>query len=203
MFKHTIPALFPLITPSLTWKVKTTDKVLYLTFDDGPHPEITPQVLNLLDAYNAKATFFCVGENVSRYPEVFADICHKGHAVGNHTHNHLKGWRTPLRTYLDNTALAALFIPSRLFRPPYGQITPMQIKALRGRYRIVMWSILTRDYERNLNAAQTALKLNRITGPGDVVVFHDSEKAAERMFVMLESMLRHFHQLGYRFLPLS
>lgn len=203
MFKHTIPALFPLIAPSLTWKVKTTDKILYLTFDDGPHPEITPQVLDLLDNYGARATFFCVGENVSRYPHIFKDIQQRGHAVGNHTYNHLKGWRTSLDTYLNNTAQAAAVIPSNLFRPPYGQITPAQIKALRKQYRIVMWSILTRDYERGRNANQTALTLNRITGPGDVVVFHDSEKAADRMFIMLESMLRHFHQLGYRFLPLT
>lgn len=203
MFKHTIPALFPLIASSLTWKVKTTDKILYLTFDDGPHPEITPRVLDLLDNYGALATFFCVGENVHRYPEVFKAVQQRGHAVGNHTYNHLKGWRTPLDAYLSNTAQAAALIPSNLFRPPYGQITPAQIKALRKQYRIVMWSILTRDYERGRNANQTALTLNRITGPGDVVVFHDSEKAADRMFIMLESMLRHFHQLGYRFLPLT
>lgn len=199
MFKHTIPSIFPLIAPNVTWKVKTNDKVLYLTFDDGPHPSITPMVLGILEEYNAKATFFCVGDNVTKYPEIFNEIISKGHAVGNHTFNHIKGWQSTNQSYIDNIKKAAEVIPSNLFRPPYGRIKPSQIKLLKKDYRIVMWSILTRDYDKSLNP-YTALKhLNKLTKPGDVVVFHDSEKAKENMLVMLKGMLQHFHQQQYRF----
>ncbi len=199
MFKHTIPSIFPLIAPNVTWKVKTNDKVLYLTFDDGPHPTITPMVLSILEEYNAKATFFCVGDNVTKYPEIFNDIINKGHTVGNHTFNHIKGWQSTNQSYIDNIKKAAEVIPSNLFRPPYGRIKPSQIKLLKNDYRIIMWSILTRDYDKSLNP-YTALKhLNKITKPGDVVVFHDSEKAKENMLIMLKGMLQHFNQQQYRF----
>ena len=199
MFKHTIPSIFPLIAPNVTWKVKTNDKVLYLTFDDGPHPSITPMVLSILEEYNAKATFFCVGDNVTKYPEIFNDIINKGHTVGNHTFNHIKGWQSTNQAYIDNIKKAAEVIPSNLFRPPYGRIKPSQIKLLKNDYRIIMWSILTRDYDKSLNP-YTALKhLNKLTKPGDVVVFHDSEKAKENMLVMLKGMLQHFNQQQYRF----
>jgi peptidoglycan/xylan/chitin deacetylase (PgdA/CDA1 family) len=199
MFKHTIPSIFPLIAPNVTWKVKTNDKVLYLTFDDGPHPTITPMVLSILEEYNAKATFFCVGDNVSKYPAIFNQIMSKGHAVGNHTFNHIKGWQSTNDAYIDNIKKAAEVIPSNLFRPPYGRIKPSQIKLLKNDYHIVMWSILTRDYDKSLNP-HTALKyLNKLTKPGDVVVFHDSEKAKQNMLVMLKGMLQHFHQQQYQF----
>lgn len=199
MFKHTIPSIFPLIAPNVTWKVKTNDKVLYLTFDDGPHPSITPMVLGILEEYNAKATFFCVGDNVTKYPEIFNEIISKGHAVGNHTFNHIKGWQSTNQSYIDNIKKAAEVIPSNLFRPPFGRIKPSQIKLLKKDYRIIMWSILTRDYDKSLNP-YTALKhLNKLTKPGDVVVFHDSEKAKENMLVMLKGMLQHFNQQQYRF----
>lgn len=199
MFKHTIPSIFPLIAPNVTWKVKTNDKVLYLTFDDGPHPSITPMVLSILEEYNAKATFFCVGDNVTKYPEIFNDIINKGHTVGNHTFNHIKGWQSTNQSYINNIKKAAEVIPSNLFRPPYGRIKPSQIKLLKNDYRIIMWSILTRDYDKSLNP-YTALKhLNKLTKPGDVVVFHDSEKAKENMLVILKGMLQHFNQQQYRF----
>lgn len=199
MFKHTIPSIFPLIAPNVTWKVKTNDKVLYLTFDDGPHPSITPMVLSILEEYNAKATFFCVGDNVTKYPEILNDIINKGHAVGNHTFNHIKGWQSTNQSYINNIKKAAEVIPSNLFRPPYGRIKPSQIKLLKNDYRIIMWSILTRDYDKSLNP-YTALKhLNKLTKPGDVVVFHDSEKAKENMLVMLKGMLQHFNQQQYQF----
>lgn len=199
MFKHTIPALFPLITPSLTWKVDTTDKVLYLTFDDGPHPTITQQVLALLAQYNAKATFFCVGDNVAKYPETFNQVIKQGHAVGNHTYNHLKGWSTSVDDYLANTQKAQAVIPSKLFRPPYGRITRAQMQALKSNYQIVMWSILTRDYEKRIDVAKTAERLCKLITAGDIIVFHDSEKAARQMFPMLERVLQHFSNQGYQF----
>jgi hypothetical protein len=199
MFKHTIPSIFPLIAPNVTWKVKTNDKVLYLTFDDGPHPSITPLVLNILDEFNAKATFFCVGENVTKYPDIFNQILSKGHAVGNHTYNHIKGWQTSDTAYMDNIKKAGDVIPSNLFRPPYGRIKPSQIKLLKNNYRIIMWSILTRDYDKNLNPHKTLLKLNKLIKAGDVIVYHDSEKAEQNMLIMLKGVLQHFHQLHYTF----
>ena len=199
MFKHTIPSIFPLIAPNVTWKVKTNDKVLYLTFDDGPHPSITPLVLNILDEFNAKATFFCVGENVTKYPDIFNQILSKGHAVGNHTYNHIKGWQTSDTAYMDNIKKAGEVIPSNLFRPPYGRIKPSQIKLLKDNYRIIMWSILTRDYDKNLNPHKALLKLNKLIKAGDVIVYHDSEKAEQNMLIMLKGVLQHFHQLHYTF----
>ena len=199
MFKHTIPSIFPLIAPNVTWKVKTNDKVLYLTFDDGPHPSITPLVLNILDEFNAKATFFCVGENVTKYPDIFNQILSKGHAVGNHTYNHIKGWQTSDTAYMDNIKKAGDVIPSNLFRPPYGRIKPSQIKLLKNNYRIIMWSVLTRDYDKNLNPHKTLLKLNKLIKAGDVIVYHDSEKAEQNMLIMLKGVLQHFHQLHYTF----
>ena len=199
MFKHTIPSIFPLIAPNVTWKVKTNDKVLYLTFDDGPHPSITPLVLNILYEFNAKATFFCVGENVTKYPDIFNQILSKGHAVGNHTYNHIKGWQTSDTAYMDNIKKAGEVIPSNLFRPPYGRIKPSQIKLLKDNYRIIMWSILTRDYDKNLNPHKTLLKLNKLIKAGDVIVYHDSEKAEQNMLIMLKGVLQHFHQLHYTF----
>ena len=199
MFKHTIPSIFPLITPNVTWKVKTNDKVLYLTFDDGPHPTITPMVLSILEEYNAKATFFCVGDNVSKYPAIFNQIMSKGHAVGNHTFNHIKGWQSTNDAYIDNIKKAAEVIPSNLFRPPYGRIKPSQIKLLKNDYRIVMWSILTRDYDKSLNPHTALKQLIKLTKPGDIVVFHDSEKAKQNMLVVLKGMLQHFHQQQYQF----
>ena len=199
MFKHTIPSIFPLIAPNVTWKVNTNDKVLYLTFDDGPHPIITPLVLNILDEYNAKATFFCVGENVTKYPDIFNQIINKGHAVGNHTYNHVKGWQTSDAAYLENIKKAAEVIPSNLFRPPYGRIKPSQIKLLKDHYRIIMWSILTRDYDKRLNPHNTIKQLNKLIKSGDVIVYHDSEKAQQNMLIMLKGVLQNFHQLQYTF----
>lgn len=199
MYKHRIPAILPLIFPSLLWKVKTKENVIYITFDDGPHPDITPKVLEILNQYNAKATFFCVGENVEKYPETFQLILDANHAVGNHTYNHIKGWKTNTVNYAENINKASKFIGSSLFRPPYGRITMEQIKSVSKDYKIIMWSVLTRDYEKNLNINKAIRKLCNQTSQGDIVVFHDSRKAEMNMFILLKQMLEFFSKQGYRF----
>ncbi|MCC7534274.1 MAG: polysaccharide deacetylase family protein [Bacteroidia bacterium] len=199
MYKHRIPAILPLIFPSLLWKVKTKENVIYITFDDGPHPDITPKVLEILNQYNAKATFFCVGENVEKYPETFQLILDANHAVGNHTYNHLKGWKTNTVNYAENINKASKFIGSSLFRPPYGRITIEQIKSVSKDYKIIMWSVLTRDYEKNLNINKAIRKLCNQTSQGDIVVFHDSRKAEKNMFILLKQVLEFFSKQGYRF----
>lgn len=200
MFKHTIPFFLPLILPSLTWKVKTNDKVLYFTFDDGPHPTVTPWVLELLRRYNAKATFFCVGENVARYPGIYSSITSEGHAAGNHTYNHLKGWQTDNNTYSDNIDRCAALVKSDLFRPPYGRISLRQIRAVHKKgYRIVMWNILTRDYDRMLDVARAIDDCARSVTKGSVIVFHDSEKAEAQLKIMLPALLEYFSAKGFIF----
>jgi len=187
------------LMPSLTWKVKNHDKKIYLTFDDGPHPTITPWVLQTLAQYHAKATFFCVGDNVRKFPETYAQILQAGHRTGNHTFNHVNGWRTKNRLYYENIEMAASLIKSNLFRPPYGRITATQSRALKKNYQIVMWDVLTCDFDKNLNVEVTLDNCIRLTEEGSIVVFHDSEKAAANMMRMLPSMLSHFSEKGFTF----
>lgn len=176
---------------------------LYLSFDDGPHPVITPQVLGLLDRYDARAAFFCVGENVERHPEVFEEIKLRGHLPGNHTHNHLNGWKTPLDEYYHNVRKCHEKVQSPWFRPPYGRITPAQIHTLKKEFNIVMWSVLSYDFDKTTHKQECIRLVQQHTRDGSILVFHDSEKAAPRMFYALEHTLDHFSGLGYRFCRLD
>ena len=198
MFKYRIPLFLQLLAPSYTWKVNTNDKVLYFTFDDGPHPEITLWVLNELKKFKAKATFFCVGDNVSKFPDTYEAILNQGHAVGNHTFNHLKGWVTADDEYFHNTEKAAQIIQSSLFRPPYGRIKPSQAKVLKEQYKLVMWSHLTCDYEKNLNI-KASLRHMKKAAPGSIFVFHDSEKSFHNLQILLPELLQYYSKLGFRF----
>jgi peptidoglycan/xylan/chitin deacetylase (PgdA/CDA1 family) len=200
MFKHTIPFFLPLIVPSLTWKVKTDDKAVYFTFDDGPHPTITPWVLEQLKEYNAKATFFCVGENVATYPDTYRSVLEHGHSVGNHSYNHLAGWATANEKYYGNIDQCAALVKSNLFRPPYGRISLSQIKEVRRKgYQIVMWDILTGDYDKSLNVEKAISDCIKAAQPGSVIVFHDSVKAEARLKVMLPEFLEQLTLKGYTF----
>ncbi len=188
--------------PAYTWDMPTGEKILYLSFDDGPHPVATPFVLDALKEVNAKATFFCIGKNVVEWPGLYKRILLEGHRVGNHTHNHLNGWKVTDRFYLQNTSEAARYIDSDLFRPPYGRITRFQAKCLSSMpspYKIVMWDVLSADFDTRLSGEQCAVNVLRKARSGSIVVFHDSEKAFERMSVALPKILRHFGDLGYRF----
>ena len=186
--------------PGLTWKIPSKTKRLFLTFDDGPHPEITPKVLNILEAYDAKATFFCVGDNVNKYKNTYQEILHHGHQTANHTYHHLRGWNTPAKSYFNDVMKCSEHVDSRLFRPPYGKITPNQVKALKkAGFRIVMWSILTRDYKLNTDKKKLLKNAIKRTQPGSIIVFHDSEKAAGNLLYILPRFLKHFSNEGYSF----
>jgi peptidoglycan-N-acetylglucosamine deacetylase len=185
--------------PSLTWKIKTESKVLYLTFDDGPVEKITPWVLEQLDIYNAKATFFCIGDNVRKNPAIYAGILASGHLTGNHTYNHLNAFITPAKKYIENIASAQKLINSKLFRPPYGKITPSLINKIKSDYNIIMWNVLSRDYDTGLSGKSCADIVLNETVNGSIIVFHDSIKAAERMQYALPVVLKHFSDAGYRF----
>ncbi len=197
MFKYTIPRVLISLFPSCTWKVKTWDKVIYLTFDDGPHPEITPWVLNELQKYAAKATFFCVGENVQKFPEVYKKVIASENAIGNHTMHHVKGWHLSDYQYLEDVREASGLIQSKLFRPPYGRIKFSQLKKLRGDYKIIMWSKLSRDYDANLNIEESLTAMKQVNS-GDILVFHDSEKAFPQLKQLLPELLDHYSKLGFR-----
>jgi peptidoglycan-N-acetylglucosamine deacetylase len=188
--------------PNYTWKKDTADKKIYLTFDDGPHPVHTIFVLNELQKINAKATFFCIGKNVELYPEVYQRIIAEGHTVANHTQNHVKGRSTNNTAYLDNVLLAANNIQSKLFRPPYGSIKKSQATLLLTQnpaYEIVMWTVLSADFDQNITKEKCLKNVMENTTKGSIVLFHDSEKAQERMCYALPKFLEHFNKGGYTF----
>jgi len=198
----TVPVFLKIFYPSLLWQMPEDEKKLYLTFDDGPHPEITPQVLEILDQFSAKASFFCVGDNVRKFPETYASLIENGHAVGNHSMNHLNGWKTNLNTYYDNVNECRGLVDSKLFRPPYGRITPSQIHTLKKEYTIVMWSVLSYDFDAETNPEQCLEYVINNTEDGAIIVFHDSVKAAENMLYALPKVLKHYSDLGYTFASL-
>ena len=214
------PKLIKGIFPKYVWNMPTDEKVIYLTFDDGPTPKITNWTIDLLKSYNAKATFFCIGNNIEKHPDIFCDILREGHAVGNHTYHHPNGWTTCTKHYIheviktehlmqavlndqnDNFAKrTSLIAPnSKLFRPPYGKIAPSQgQQLLQMGYKIIMWDILAFDWKESLSKERCANNVISEAGPGSIVVFHDSVKASKRMAYALTQTLEHFSAQGYQF----
>lgn len=184
------------------WEMATSKKVMYLTFDDGPHPAITSWVLDELNKYNAKASFFCLGKNVQANPNIYSRILAEGHAVGNHSYDHPDGWKTGNAKYLQNVLEARNLIDSNLFRPPYGRITRNQhriLTTLKDPFKIVMWSVLSGDFDIGLSPQRCLKLVMKNAGAGSVIVFHDSEKANERMRYALPILLKHFSEKGFRF----
>lgn len=193
------------VLPNLTWKRSVNEEVktVYLTFDDGPHPEITNYVLDTLDHYQAKATFFVVGSNAVKFPEVIADIKNRGHKIGNHTMNHLKGWSVNKNTYLSDINECEKKCPSDgFFRPPYGQIDPTFISAIQKNFEIIMWDILTKDYNPKINIERTINRLKKQISDGSIIVFHDSEKAYPQLVLLLPAILEYLHQKNFQFCSL-
>lgn len=183
----------------LSCSIPTSEKVIYLTFDDGPIPEITPGVLSILEERNIKATFFCVGENVKKHPDIFAQVSGAGHGIGNHTFHHLNGWKTPPAEYVEDVMRCDEYFKTGLFRPPYGKFTPSQYFLLRKHFRIILWSVLSGDYNPGISKEQCLLNVVTHTKPGSIVVFHDSLKAKENLLYALPRFLDHFLNEGYRF----
>ena len=183
----------------LLWRKSSSEKVIYITFDDGPVPEVTPLVLDLLDEYNIKATFFCVGENVEKYPEVYNEVLKRGHRTGNHTYNHLKGASVSTDEYVANVKKASVNIESNLFRPPYGRIKKEQKKALKTGYEIVMWDVITHDYNSSLSPQTIMQNIRRYSRNGSLVVFHDSIKAERNMLTVLPLAIEYWNSKGYSF----
>lgn len=175
------------------------EKKVYLTFDDGPIPEVTPRLLDLLDSYGIKATFFMVGDNVRKYPELFADVKRRGHRVGNHTMHHLQGLRESKDAYLADVADANRYIGSDLFRPPHGWMKRSQGKELSAKYRIVMYDLVTRDYSKHLDAGDVFDNVKKYARPGSIIVFHDSLKSLPRLFEALPKSIEWLMEQGYKF----
>jgi len=223
------PLLLKWYYPSLLWNKSRKEKVIYLTFDDGPIPNVTDFVLKTLKAFNAKATFFCIGDNISKYPEVFERVKNDGHAIGNHTFNHLKGWITDDETYVNNFLKCQELTQTNLFRPPYGRIKKSQIRKLVTSYQlsvndnrfytqdrqqitdnrqhntdmtelqIVMWDTLSGDFDINLDPEQCCKNVIKHTRNGSIIVFHDSLKAFDRLEYALPRVLKYFADKGFVF----
>jgi peptidoglycan/xylan/chitin deacetylase (PgdA/CDA1 family) len=198
MYFFKTPFWLKFLYPKRTWDIKTSEKIIYLTFDDGPHPTITPFVLDLLKDYEARASFFCIGQNVERYPEVYKRILNEGHAVGNHTFHHKNGFRVPDEEYIADIIKAENVIRSDLFRPPYGRLRSSQAKKLKG-YRIIMWDLLSGDFDTALKKEKCLQVIQSKAGPGSIIVFHDSEKAWNKLEFALPRLMAWFKAKGYRF----
>lgn len=193
------PLLYRMLFPETLWRINKREHTVYLTFDDGPVPEVTPWVLDTLDHYDVKATFFCVGDNVRRNPELFEEVKRRGHSVGNHTMNHMQGAKVSTRIYLRNVAEAHELIQSNLFRPPHGLLRWAQSKVLRSHYAIVMYDLVSRDYSKKLNGEQVLDNVKRFARNGSIIVFHDSLKAEKNMKYALPRAIEWLREQGYKF----
>lgn len=196
--------------PNYVWDIPANSKELYLTFDDGPTPEITNWTLEVLKQFNAKATFFCIGANIEKYPDIFKNIIANGHVVGNHTQHHVKGWKTKTKTYISEVLQAEEQIASRqekrsnLFRPPYGQIKPKQGKKLMALdYKVIMWDVLSFDWQKEISEEECLKNVISKSKEGSIIVFHDSVKASKNMMYALPKVLEYFSEARYEFKALN
>jgi len=209
-FPVKIPTIIQRLFPKYIWEKAFSNKTLYLTFDDGPTPEITEWTLNTLKQFNAKATFFCIGDNVRKHPEILKKINTEGHSIGNHTFNHLNGWKTDTNIYIENTEKAQntlekvldseSFSTKKLFRPPYGKIKNKQARLLLKKgYQIIMWSVISYDWNKSLKGEACLKNVLKHTKDGSLIVFHDSVKAKKNLQYVLPKVLMYYTEKGYTF----
>jgi len=203
MYLVKTPNFIQKMFPNFLWRKQETEKVIYLTFDDGPIPRVTPWVLQQLADYKAKGTFFCVGDNVQKHPDIFREVKAAGHAVGNHTMHHLNGWATDNLAYFHDTRHCAHLVNSDLFRPPYGRLKPKQASFLQRHYNIVMWDVLSGDFDTEISGEECLRNVLKHTKNGSIIVFHDSEKAFPRLEYVLPKVLAYYAKKGYRFEAIS
>lgn len=198
MYVTKTPAVVKALYRSLVWNMPRNKNEVYLTFDDGPHPEITLEVLSLLEKHKAKASFFCVGENIVKFPQVFEQIKKAKHTIGNHTYNHLNGWVIDNTTYFENVSICQQHTGTKYFRPPYGKITRSQAKYLNQWYKIIMWDVLSADFDSSISKEKCLGNVIHNVKNGSIVVFHDSEKAYDRMIYSLEKTLAFLDQNNFK-----
>jgi len=194
-----LPWLLTRLFPGAVFRVQTNQQEVFLTFDDGPVPEVTPWVLELLKKEGLKACFFCVGENVQRNPELFKRVQDEGHLVGNHTFNHMQGLKNNDQDYYANVETAARYIPGKLFRPPHGLLRIRQFKKLKDDYRFIMWDIISCDFDKTLSPEQVSRNVLRNARPGSVIIFHDSIKAEKNMKQALPLVIKGLREKGFTF----
>jgi peptidoglycan/xylan/chitin deacetylase (PgdA/CDA1 family) len=202
MYLHKTPKLLGRLFPDILWNISTEAKEIYLTFDDGPVPEVTPWVLDQLDLYNAKATFFMVGDNIQKHRGVYTEVLERQHTIGNHTFNHLNGWSTNSQAYIENIEKAEKLLGTNstgLFRPPHGRLKWSQYKNIKKSYKVVMWDILSGDFNSSLSQANCLASSIKGTAPGSVIVFHDSAKTVDKLKFVLPRYLEHFAALNFTF----
>lgn len=196
------PLLLKWYYSALIWNKSRSEKIVYLTFDDGPIPNVTDFVLNTLKSFEVKATFFCIGDNIIKHPEIFERLKKEGHAIGNHTFNHLKGWNIDVETYIANTIKCQELTQTNLFRPPYGRIKKSQISNLKSQIsnlQIIMWDVLSGDFDINLSPEKCLQNVIKNTDNGSIIVFHDSLKAFDRLKYVLPKAIQHLSDKGYQF----
>ncbi len=203
MYLVKTPKLMTSLFPNFSWNFNRDDKVLYLTFDDGPIPNVTPWVLEQLKKYDAKATFFCVGENVYKHPDIYDMILEGEHTVGSHTYNHLNGWQSDNITYFHNVRKAAKIVGTNIFRPPYGRLSPQQASFLQRHYEIIMWDVLSGDFDPYIAPSKCVQNVLQNVQNGSIVVFHDSLKAEKNLKYALPIVLETLTDKGFRFEPIQ